>query len=117
MDEQFKDRILIAMAIIIVICLTVAIGSSITAQKNKKNLHREMVLRMNAEEKLVNLTSQVDSLKDQLENTKAKLEGATKALEEQKIINKELRIDLEKTTKLKKALEEDLKEALIKIKK
>ncbi|MFH1655357.1 MAG: hypothetical protein ABH954_01955 [Candidatus Omnitrophota bacterium] len=113
MDEQLKDRILIAMVILTVICLILAISSSITAQKNKKSLQREMVLRLDAEEKLTNLTPTVS----ELENTKTNLEGTTKVLEEQKIINQELRFELEKMKRLKETLEEDLKEALVRCRK
>lgn len=116
MDEQLKDRILIAMAIITVICLVVAVGSVSVAQKNKKYLNRELILRMDAEEKLINLAPQVDALKSQLKNIQANLEGTTKALEDQTVINNELKLELEKTVKLKEALEEDLKNALIRLK-
>ena len=113
MDEQLKDRVLIAMAIITVICLIVAISSSIAVQKNKRSLHREMVLRMDIEEKLINVTPKVDVLENELRNTKANLEGATKTIKDLKTINAELRNELEKVNKLKETLEENLKDALV----
>jgi len=110
MDEQLKDRILIALAILTVICLILAINSSIAVQRHKKTLQKEMVLRLDAEEKLTDLAPKIA----ELENTKSNLEGTTKSLENLQVINKELRAELEKMTKLKETLEEDLKEALIK---
>lgn len=112
-DEQLKDRIMIALAILTAMCLVLAIGSSISAQKNKRNFQKEMVLLMDAEEKLAGLAPQAESLEIQLKNTQANLEGAMKELEDAKIINQELRLELEKTTKLKQVIEKDLKEALI----
>ena len=77
-------------------------------------MQREIELRLGAEEKLTNLTPKVTSLESELQNIQANLEGTTNALNVQKVINKELREELQKLTKLKEALEEDLKEALIK---
>ena len=113
MDEQLKDRILIALVILTLICLVLAISSSMTVQRYKKDLQREMVLRLDAEEKLVDLAPKVS----ELENIKTNLEGMSKALDDQKIINQELRSEYEKMEKLKEALEEDLKEALIRCRK
>jgi predicted ribosome quality control (RQC) complex YloA/Tae2 family protein len=113
MDEQLKDRVLIAMAILVTICLILAISSSVSAQKNKKNLQKEMVSRLDAEEKFANLSPRLS----ELENIKANLEGTQKALEEQKIVNQELSEELVKMKKLKEAIEEDLKEALVRCKK
>ncbi|MBM3252158.1 MAG: hypothetical protein FJZ11_05215 [Candidatus Omnitrophica bacterium] len=113
MDEQLKDRILIAMAILAVICLILAVSSSVAAQRSKKNLQKEMVSRLDAEEKFTNLSPKLA----ELESNKANLEGALKSLEEQKIANQELTEELVKMRKLKETLEEDLKEALVRCKK
>ena len=112
MDEQLKDRILIAMTILTVICLILAISSSVTVQNYKKNLQKEMVLRLDAEEELAILSPKIS----ELDSVKTNLAGTTEALEEQKVINQELMIDFEKMEKLKEALEEDLKEALFRCK-
>ena len=104
---------MIALAILTVICLVLAIGSSLTSHKSKRGFNRELILRMDAEEKLANLAPQAETLKNKLNNTQANLEGLNKQLEDQKIVNQELRLELEKMTKLKQALENDLKEALV----
>lgn len=113
LDEQLKDRIMIALAILTAMCLVLAISSSMASQKSKRALQKEMILRLENEEKLTNLTPKMESIESQLKNSQTNIEGLNKQLEDQNLINKELRLELEKMTKLKQALENNLKEALV----
>ncbi|HOX54255.1 MAG: hypothetical protein PHI86_03640 [Candidatus Omnitrophica bacterium] len=112
LDEQLKDRILIALSILTVMCLVLAISASLASSKSKRALQKEMILRMENEEKLSTLTPKMDSVEAQLKNAQANIDGLNKQLEDQNLINKELGRELKEMTELKKVLEKNLKETL-----
>ncbi len=105
MDEQLKDRVLIASIVLAAVCLVLAISSGISATKNKTGVQKEMALRIEAEEKLNNISSRVSGLESDIAKTKTELNQET-------LSNQALKTELEKLARLKDQLEKDLKEAL-----
>lgn len=112
MDEQLKDRVLIAAIVLAAVCLVLAISSGIAANKNKNNTQKEMVLRMEAEEKLGGVSARITGLESDLKKTQDELAKNKTELNQEQLSNQALKAELEKTTRLKEQLEKDLKEAL-----
>lgn len=113
MDDQLKDNVLIASIVLAAVCLVLAVSSGIAASKNKSNVQKEMVQRLEAEEKLNNVSTTIANLEAQLKKTEEELSSTKTALNQEQLTNQALKSELEKTTRLKEQLEKDLKEALI----
>ena len=56
------------------------------------------------------------ALEKELEDTKAENETTKKALLQEQLVSQSLKEELQKVTKLKETLEDDLKDALVKVK-
>jgi len=119
MEEQLKDRLLFVCVIIAVITLILAIGSGISAQKNKVKFQKEMALRLDKEEHLENSKFVVSALEQEIRKLQNLVNAEKEArqeikeeLEQEMLVNRALKEELIKMTRLKETLENSLKEAL-----
>ena len=123
MEESLKNRIIIALAILSLIFLIGMIKSCSDSGRYKINGNNEMRTRLDCEEKLNNFSKEkaamenkVDAAAQALEEERATLTATKKALLQEQLVSQSLKEEIEKITKLKETLEEDLKEALVKVK-
>lgn len=121
MEEGIKNRIILILAILTVIFLTGTIGSCSSAHRLKSARDKEMVTRLDLEEKMNKFTQDKAAIEEKLNNLSKGLEEektahevTKKALLQEELVNQNLQEELQKITKLKETLEEDLKEALVK---
>lgn len=120
-EEKVKDRIILIVGLLCCIFFIWAIGASSGISKHKRDLESERRRRLELEEQNVNFSKEKSALEEnvrqltgQLEEEKATQQITNKALVQERKISMDLREELEKVIRLKEALEEDLKEALIK---
>ena len=123
MEESLKNRIIIALVILALIFLIGMIKSCSDSGRYKINGSNEMRTRIDCEEKLNNFSKEkaamenkVNAATQSLEEERAALAATKKALLQEQLVSQSLKEEIEKITKLKEALEEDLKEALVKVK-
>ncbi len=120
MEEGLKNKLIFILIILSCIFLVIAFESCNKSHKNKISLEQEMVTRMELEENLHkaaqgknSLLQELNSIKSFLEEEKASHQATKKSLVQEQLVNQSLTEELQKITKLKEALEEDLKEALL----
>jgi hypothetical protein len=92
------------------------IRSCSTAKQLKltaRELDKEKAVSWDAEQKTTELKKEKTLLEKQLEEERAGHEVTRKALLQEQMVNQSLKDELDKVTKLKEKLEEDLKEALV----
>ncbi len=119
MDEQLKERILFTCVIFAVVSLILAIGSGISAQRNKVKFQKEMALRLELEENLENskfvfsaLEEEIKKLQNQVDIEKEARQDIEEELKQEQLVSNALKEELIKTDRLKEILENNLKEAL-----
>jgi outer membrane murein-binding lipoprotein Lpp len=122
MEEAIKNRIILILSILSVILFILTIGSCSNAYKQRSGRDKEMVARLDLEEKVAKFSQEKNAMSDkikaadkELEEGKAAHEVTKKALLQEQLMNQSFKEELAKVTKLKEALEEDLKDALIAI--
>jgi len=120
MEEVMKNKLILALIILTLIFFISSVSSCFSNRRQKVDRDREVALRMDLEEKLsksvgekTKLENRVKELERLMEENNKAHEVTKSALSQEQLINKSLRDELEKITKLKEALEEDLKEALV----
>jgi hypothetical protein len=120
MEENIKDRLILILGILTVIFFIGSVSSCSNSLHNKTLRDKEMATRLELEEKMSKSTQdkaasdkQLSALTQQLEEEKAGHQASNKALLQEQLINQSLKDELQKVTKLKEALEENLKEALV----
>lgn len=123
MEESFKDRIILILAIATVIFSLGAVSSCGKARALKLVKDKEMDARFTAEadrEKILKekagIEEKLKSAEQLLKEEKAQHELDKKALLQEQLVNQSLQEEMQKISKLKETLEEDLKEALVKTK-
>ena len=121
MEENFKGRLVLILGISNLIFLLFWLGSCNVERKVKTARDKEMNIRLESEQKLDEFTKQKTGLEDkiskveqELAQEKAELQANKKTLAQEQMISNSLKSELEKISRLKEALEEDLKEALVK---
>jgi len=120
-EENFKGRLVLILGISNLIFLLFWLGSCNVERKVKTARDKEMNIRLESEQKLDEFTKQKTGLEDkiskveqELAQEKAELQANKKTLAQEQMISNSLKSELEKISRLKEALEEDLKEALVK---
>ncbi len=120
MDERLKNKLIFILIILSCIFLVIAFESCSKSRKNKIAHEQEIVTRMELEENLHkqvqgknSLLQELNSIKTSLEDEKASHQSTKKSLIQEQLVNQSLTEELQKITKFKEALEEDLKEALL----
>jgi len=114
MEEAIRNRIILILSILTAIFFIGTVGSCGTARKQKIARDKEMITRLGLEEKTTELEKKVASLVQEVEVEKAAHGATNKALLEEQLAAQATKEELHKVTKLKEALEEDLKDALVK---
>lgn len=119
MEETIKNRIILILTILTVILFISTIGSCSNAYRQKVARDKEMAARLELDEKMNKFSQEKTVLEDKLkakekevEEENASHEETKKALVQEQLVNQSLKEELQKVTKLKDALEEDLKDAL-----
>ena len=119
MEEAIKNRIILILAILTVILFISTISSCSNAYRQKVARDKEMAARLDLDERMNKFSQEKTVLEDKLkakekevEEEKASHEETKKALVQEQLVNQSLKEELQKVTKLKDALEEDLKDAL-----
>lgn len=120
MEETIKNRVILILIILSIMFLVSSIGSCFNVRQYKSSREEEMSKRLEAEEKLskimqekVVLSNKLADAQKTLEEEKASHQATKKALVQEQIVGQSLKEEMVKVTKLKEALEEDLKEALV----
>jgi small-conductance mechanosensitive channel len=120
MNEALKNRIVIILAILSVIFFFGTLSSCSSAIRQKAARDKEMVARLALEEKTSKYAQEKSALEEkarakenQVQELKASLETAKKALVQDQLVNMSLKEELQKVTKLKETLEEELRQALV----
>ena len=108
-----KNNILLAAAVLTVGCLAMVIFSRQAVDKTQKTLDQERYNRMITEEKLEKALMKIKSVETELTNAQNQAQGIQTVLEKERNVNINLRSELDKMTKLKEVLEEQLKAALV----
>ncbi|MCX5706760.1 MAG: hypothetical protein NTW13_03755 [Candidatus Omnitrophica bacterium] len=117
---MIKDRAIAILAILTLMLFVFNIGSCSNAYRQKVARDKEMAQRLDLEEKMGKFNQEKSSLSDklkakekELEEEKVVCEATKKALAQEQLVGQSLKDELQKVTKLKEALEENLKEALV----
>lgn len=120
MEEGIKNRIILILTILVLILFIATINAGLNARRINKELVSQKEMRFELEKKgdlllkeKTALEKEKKSLSSQLEKDKEEFEEIKKDLQAEKLMTKVLKAELEKITKLKEKLEEDLKEALV----
>jgi len=117
MEENIKNRVILILAILTIIFFMGAIRSCSTAKKLKMTLielDKEKAVSWDSEQKMNELKKGKAALTKELEDTKTENEATQKVLLQEQLVSQSLKEELQKVTKLKETLEDDLKDALVK---
>jgi hypothetical protein len=116
---MFKEKPVVALAILSVILFVFSIGSCASSCSQNDGRKKEMAQRMDFEEKMVKANQEKAVLLEKFKTKDKELEeeqsvgqATKKALAQEQLVCQSLKDELQKVTKLKEALEENLKEAL-----
>jgi biopolymer transport protein ExbB/TolQ len=119
MQINFKDKPTLILGILVVFFFVLNIGSCINAYSQNSARRKEMIQRMDLEEKMGKFSQEkaamIDKLKakdKELEDELSAHQATKKALTQEQMVSQSLKEELQKVTKIKDALEEELKQAL-----
>jgi hypothetical protein len=120
MDEALKNKIVVILAVLTAFFFFGTLGSCNSAMRQKAARDKEMAARLALEEKTSKYVQEKSALEEktkakenEVQELKAALETANKALVQDQLVGQSLKEELQKVTKLKETLEEDLRQALI----
>lgn len=116
MDEKLKNKILLVVIVLMIGFLFMALSSNQAVGHIKRDLDQERYKRIVAEESLSKASSKVNSLETELSDTRDKIQSVQAILQEGKNETSDLKVQLERMTKAKEALEkkiEELKNAMV----
>jgi chromosome segregation ATPase len=120
MEETIKNRIILVLSILALMFFIGSLKSCGNAYRQKQARDKEMAARLDLEEKISKISQQSSLLEEkmrgvrkEMDETKSELEQNRRALAQERSASQSLKEELNKVTKLKETLEEDLKEALV----
>lgn len=120
MNEVLKNRIVIILAILSVVFFFGTLSSCNSAIRQKAARDKEMAARLALEERTSKYAQEKSALEEkakakesQVQELKVDLETVKKALVQDQLVNMSLKEELQKITKLKETLEEELKRVLV----
>lgn len=116
MEENLKNRVILILALLSLILFMVTMASCGSLFKYKKAKEKETAARFDLEEKVNKFTQDKALSEGRLSGLSEELKKEKAALQQERLINQSLKEELDKVTKLKEKLEEDLKEALVAVK-
>ena len=119
MQDLIKNKAVVVLGIAAAVFFIGTVGSCSNAYRNKLARDKEMLVRMESEEKLARFMQEKNQLEAKMkeltqasEAEKTAHQAAQKTLLQEQLVNQSLKDELQKLTKLKEALEQDLKELL-----
>ena len=120
MQEALKNRILIILAILSLLFFFGTLSSCNSAMRQKNGRDKEMAMRLQLEERMSKFSQERSALEEkakakekEAEEVKIAFEATEKALVQEQLLNQSLKDELQKITKLKEALEGDLKRSSV----
>lgn len=120
MEEAIKNKVILILSILCLIFALGLIGSCSNSFRQRNLRNKEMITRLDLEEKMSKhlqekavLDKKISSLSQELEEEKDAHQAIKKALVQEQLVSQSLKDELNKVTKLKETLEENLKEALV----
>ncbi|MFA5092663.1 MAG: hypothetical protein WC543_01785 [Candidatus Omnitrophota bacterium] len=118
MDETLRNRLVLILAVLSVIFFFSTLSSCNSSLRQKSARDKEMAMRLALEERMSKFAQDKSSLEEkakakenEAQELKVTLETTKKALVQEQLVNQSLKEDLDKLTKLKDTLEQNLKEA------
>jgi len=115
-ESGLKNRVIIVLVVLSAILFLVAVGSCSNANRQRVSRDKEMLTRLDLEEKLNGFNKEKGDLEDELSKARADLKSqeaahlATKEeLAQEQKVTQELKKELEKITALKDAQEAGLR--------
>jgi len=119
MKVMFKEKPVLMLAILSLVLFVLNIGSCVGSYSQNAARRKEMAQRLVSEEKMVKANQEKTALLEklkvkekELEDEKLSGQAAKKALIQEQLVCQNLKDELQKVTKLKEALEDNLKEAI-----
>ena len=120
MEDSLKNRILIILAILSSVFFFCTLSSCNSAMRQKAGRDKEMAARLQLEEKMNKFSQERSALEEKVkakekeaEEVKVTLEAAKQVLVQEQLVNQGLKEELQKVTKLKETLDEELRQALV----
>lgn len=120
MKEFLKNRSALILAIISAVLFLGSLSSCSSAIRQKAARDKEMAARLALEERTSKYAQEKSALEEKAKakevesgELKVALEAAQKALAQNQLVGASLKDELQKVTKLKETLEEELRQALI----
>ncbi len=121
MEDNLKGRVMLVLGILNVIFLLLWVSSCNDVRKHRDARYKEMDIRLESEQKLdgslkqkLMLEDKINKIQQELSEEKAAMEVTRKSLIQEQLISSSLKTELEKISRLKVVLEENLKAALLK---
>jgi len=117
MEENIKNRIILILAILSIIFLMGAMRSCGTLKRLKTTLtelDKEKAVSWDSQQQMNDIKKEKAALEKELEGLKSENEATKKVLLQEQLVSQSLKEELQKVTKLKETLEDDLKDALVK---
>jgi hypothetical protein len=118
-EVNLKTKIILVLGILSVVLLITTVSFYTHLRKQEQKWRTEMVKRLDSEEKAqksgqeqATLSVQLKKVQESLQENIKEFEAAKKALLQAQLVTQNLKVELNKLSKLKEALEEDLKRAL-----
>jgi hypothetical protein len=118
-NDKLKTNIILALGILSIILMVVTVKSCTALRTQEQNLRRESSQRFDSEAKAQKISQEQAAAVEQLKKTQESLaenakdlEAAKKTLLQEQMVNQNMKAELEKLSKLKSALEDDLRQAL-----
>lgn len=110
MDEKLKNKILLLVIVLMVGFLLMALSSNRAVGHIKRDLDQERYKRILAEENLSKSSAKITGLETELSATRDKIQNVQTILQEGKSETTDLKVQLERMTKAKEALEKKIEE-------
>ncbi|MFH1413302.1 MAG: hypothetical protein ABIG56_00430 [Candidatus Omnitrophota bacterium] len=120
MEESLKNRVILILVVLSVILSIGMIGSCNNAYRQRAAREKEMAVRIDLEERMNKFLQETNMLNVNLKRLEKELEveqlarkQAEATLSKSQSVNTILQDEINREVKLKEALEEDLKDALV----
>lgn len=120
MEDNIKGKAFPLLLVLTIICLVATASSWLNLQKFKSLKTQEVEKRLDAEEKvsvlqreMILIQEKIKGKETEIEKEKAEHQKSKELLQQEQLANQGLKEDLVRITKVKEALEEELKDTLV----
>ena len=110
MNEKLKTKMLLLAIVLMVTFLLMALSSNQTVGHIKRDLNQERYKRIVAEENLSKSFAKINALETELSGMRDKIQSVQTILQEGKSEASGLKVQLERMTKAKEAMEKKIEE-------